>query len=107
MTMVPEVDVVTAARSTDALVDVREDAEWIAGHATGAVHVPLAHCRPDDLPDSSRVLVICRTGRRSGLAVRALRDAGLDAVNVAGGMKAWAAAGLPVVRDDGTPGEVL
>jgi rhodanese-related sulfurtransferase len=36
-----------------------------------------------------------------------LADAGWDAVNLTGGMEAWLAAGLPVVRDDGSPGSVI
>lgn len=89
-----------------ALVDVRESHEWSAGHAPGAVHVPLGELRPDRLPAAERLLCICRSGARSSRAVAALRNAGYDAVNVDGGMNAWHAHGLPVVRDDGHPGTV-
>ncbi len=89
-----------------ALVDVREPHEWAAGHAPGAVHLPLGELHPDRLPAAERLLCICRSGARSTRAVAALRNAGYDAVNVDGGMNAWHAYGLPVVRDDGHPGVV-
>ena len=90
-----------------ALLDVREDDEWAAGHAPEAVHVPLA-----DVSDAAsrfdglQVLAVCRSGGRSAKAAEVLVAAGVDVRNVAGGMTAWAEAGLPVVRDDGTAGIV-
>ena len=49
--------------------------------------------------------VICKVGVRSAQATAYLRDQGVDAVNVVGGMLAWAASGREVVADDG-PGRV-
>ena len=92
---------------TQVLLDVREADEWAAGHAPGATHVPLSRLTPDTVPAGATVLCVCRSGGRSGKATEALRKLGLDAINVAGGMTAWAAAGLPVVRDDGQPGSVI
>jgi rhodanese-related sulfurtransferase len=89
------------------LLDVREDDEWSAGHAPDAVHVPLA--RVSEAAQrfaGQQVLTVCRSGARSGRAARTLAAAGVDVRNVAGGMSAWIAAGLPVVRDDGSPGRV-
>ena len=54
-----------------------------------------------------RIVCVCRSGVRSARATETLKDWGFDAANMTGGMKAWAASGLPVVRDDGTPGEVI
>ena len=90
----------------DVLLDVREPHEWAAGHAPGAVHLPLGALHPDRLPSANRLLCICRSGGRSSRAVTALRAAGYDAHNVDGGMNAWQARGLPVVRDDGRTGSV-
>jgi rhodanese-related sulfurtransferase len=103
----PEIDPVDANAhgGDDVLLDVRELDEWAVGHAPGAHHLPLSRLHPDELP-AGRLLVICRSGGRSSRAVAALRNAGFDAVNVTGGMQGWAAAGLPVVRDDGRPGAV-
>lgn len=90
------------------LMDVREVDEWAAGHAPGAVHVPLGVLsREVSRFQRENVLAVCRSGARSARATKVLRDAGVDAANVAGGMSAWASAGLPVVRDDGSPGTVV
>ena len=89
------------------LLDVREDDEWAAGHAPGAHHLSLGQLTPASVPAGSPVLCICRSGGRSGRAVDVLRSAGVDAINVEGGMQAWAAAGLPVVTDSDRPGAVI
>lgn len=52
----------------------------------------------DGQPGFRAVYVICRSGNRSAVATQALRDAGLDARDVDGGMSAWVRAGLPVGR---------
>ncbi len=84
------------------LLDVREDSEWEAGHAPGAVHVPLGQVptRLDELPEGE-LHVICRSGGRSQQAAAWLSRNGFDAVNVAGGMQAWQAAGRPMVSESG------
>lgn len=91
------------------LLDVREDDEWQAGHAPRAHHLPLARAQTehDSLPRDTEIVVVCRAGGRSEQAAVALRAAGYDAVNLAGGMRAWAAAGRPVVTDDGGAGTVI
>ena len=90
------------------LLDVREDDEWTAGHAPDATHTPLGQLIPADYPAGTTVLCVCRSGGRSSKAVEALRAAGIDAVNVSGGMTCWAAAGLPVIADvGGAPGTVI
>ena len=85
------------------LLDVREDDEWVAGHAPGAVHVRLrelgAHVA--ELPHDREVYVICRSGHRSAYAAEALAGQGLNAVNVADGMTGWAVAGRSMVSEDG------
>lgn len=88
------------------LLDVREPGEWALGHAPGAVHLPLGSLDVSTLPVDRPIIAVCRSGARSGRATTALRAAGLDVRNLAGGMSAWAAAGLPVVRDDGQTGTV-
>lgn len=90
------------------LVDVREPDEWEAGHAPTAVHIPLGELghRVGELPADQKLVMVCRSGNRSAHATRALVEHGYDAVNLTGGMKAWAAAGLEVVTDSSTPGRV-
>lgn len=74
------------------LLDVRENDEWAAGHAPGAVHIPLGTLgdRAAEVPQDQKVYVVCRSGGRSAQAAMALNQAGWDAVNVAGGMQDWA-----------------
>ena len=110
MAEVPEVGAEEAEALADAfLLDVREADEWAAGHAPTAIWIPMGdlQARVDELPRDQRILAICRSGGRSGTVVRALNGAGFDAVNVAGGMQAWARAGLDVVADDGAVGTVI
>jgi rhodanese-related sulfurtransferase len=91
------------------LLDVREPDEWEAGHAPQAMHVPLASLAANvgTLDQTVPVVAVCRVGGRSERAAAVLAQRGFDAVNLGGGMQAWAKAGLPVVVDAGTPGEVI
>ncbi|MGN9795933.1 rhodanese-like domain-containing protein [Streptomyces sp. OZ13] len=95
---------------TAVLLDVRETPEWKAGHAPGALHLPLTRLRAGAaLPAVVRsrpVVVICRSGHRSRQAADLLSARGVDAVDVAGGMNAWADAGLPVVDERGQGGRI-
>ena len=88
------------------LLDVREDDEWAAGHAPGAVHIPLGDLpqRLADVPEVDGELpVVCRSGGRSGRAVAWLAQQGYDVVNVDGGMKQWEAAGKRLIGDAAQP----
>ena len=82
--------------------------EWQAGHAPGAVHIPMGDVpvRVDELPRDRRIVAICRSGSRSRAITEALVTAGYDAANTIGGMKAWQANGFDVVTDSGAPGMV-
>lgn len=90
------------------LLDVREDDEWRAGHAPDAVHIPMSAIveRVAEIPEGC-VYVICRSGSRSGQVVSWLSGQGREAVNVAGGMQAWAASGLPMVAEAASEPAVL
>jgi len=107
----PEIDPSGAVRLVDetaaVLLDVREDDEWGAGHAPGAVHIRLGDLNPADLSPAKPVVAICRSGNRSRTAAVKLADAGFSVYNLTGGMKAWNGSGRPVVRDDGTAGTVI
>jgi len=85
------------------LLDVRETDEWTAGYAPGARHIPLGElgARSAEVPQDQTVYVICRSGVRSARAAQALAASGRDAINVAGGMRDWAAAGRPLATDSG------
>ncbi|MDO9379887.1 MAG: rhodanese-like domain-containing protein [Nocardioidaceae bacterium] len=81
------------------VLDVREDDEWASGHLEGAVHVPLGQLpgRLDEVPRDGQVLVYCKVGGRSAQATAYLQQAGVDAVNLEGGILAWERAGRPLV----------
>jgi DMSO/TMAO reductase YedYZ molybdopterin-dependent catalytic subunit/rhodanese-related sulfurtransferase len=101
----PEVGARTAAALVGAgalILDVREPGEWQAGHVAQAWLLPMGQVarHRSDLPRDRRIVVACRSGGRSAAVAEALRAWGFDAVNLSGGMCAWAAAGLPAV----TPG---
>lgn len=85
------------------ILDVREEYEWIEGHATGAVHIPLAELpdRFEELDPDTDTYVICRTGGRSSQAAAWLVSQGYTALNIAGGSGAWLEAGLPLQSENG------
>ena len=99
---VPEVDPLRARRLIDLgalALDVREPDEYAAGHVSGSRLIPLGVLARHlaELPRDRDIVVVCRSGRRSGEAVQQMQRVGFDkAVNLAGGMIAWRAAGLPI-----------
>jgi rhodanese-related sulfurtransferase len=83
------------------VLDVRESAEFAAGHLPRARHIPLGELgrRVDEIAKfrEKPVVVTCRSGARSGSACRTLRKAGFTNVhNLKGGIGAWQQANLPV-----------
>jgi rhodanese-related sulfurtransferase len=103
---------VTASQVDDGayLLDVREPDEWEAGHAPDAHHVPMMEipARMAEIPEDRDVVVVCRSGGRSGQVVSYLTGNGWDNVrNLDGGMQSWAAAGRDVVSENGQPARVL
>ena len=101
----PALDSLGAPRlinDTQALVlDVRDPAEFGAGHLPGARNIPLAELdqRMSELPANKPVLICCASGARSSKAASVLRKAGREQVfNLSGGLQAWRQAGLPVVK---------
>ena len=92
------------------LLDVREPDEWDAGHAPGAHHLPMMEvpARMPEVPTDRDVVVVCRSGGRSGQVVAYLAGHGWDNVrNLDGGMHSWVAAGRDVVTENGQPPRVL
>jgi rhodanese-related sulfurtransferase len=92
-------DAITA--NTVTVVDVREAGEFASGHIQGAVLFPLSSFNPASLPqDPARPAVLhCGIGKRSRAAAEMCSKAGVEiAGHLAGGISAWAQAGLPVVR---------
>lgn len=85
------------------VLDVREDAEFASGHIVDAKHIPLAKLA-ERLNELSKykdkpILVNCQRGMRSAKACEILRKAEFKQVNnLQGGLEAWLAAKLPVVK---------
>jgi rhodanese-related sulfurtransferase len=104
---VPQVAVGELAE--DVLVDVRQSDEYTAGHAPEARSVPQDELEAHRflLPMNRRLVVMSRRGERAADATVELREMGFQAVNLEGGLEAWAAAGKPIVTDDGRPGRLL
>lgn len=90
------------------LIDVREQDEWDAGHAEGALHIPMSQftARLDEVPEAP-LYVVCRVGGRSAQVVQYLVNQERQAFNVDGGMFAWAQAGRPMVSGSGEEAYVL
>jgi rhodanese-related sulfurtransferase len=83
----------------DVFLDVRTPDEYAQGHVPGALNVPV-----DDLPlrfaglPAGQLVTTCTLGNRSWRAAQLLAASGRDTLCLRGGVKAWEAAGHPVVR---------
>ena len=85
------------------LIDIREESEWAAGHAAGAMYLGKGIIERDIetvVPDKSTKMVLyCGGGFRSALSADALQKMGYTRViSLDGGWRAWQAAGLPVEK---------
>lgn len=80
------------------LLDVRTDGEWADGRIDGSTHLPLDQliARLGEVPE--KVVCVCAVGARSAQAAQYLAAQGREAVNLAGGVHGWVAAGRPVTR---------
>ncbi|NRF92739.1 rhodanese-like domain-containing protein [Paenibacillus frigoriresistens] len=75
-----------------AIVDVREDDEVAAGIIQGAIHIPLAQLpdRLSEIPQVEELILVCRSGNRSGRAISFLEAQGYKGLkNMTGGMLEW------------------
>ena len=85
------------------IVDVREKDEWEKEHIPGAIHLSRGTIEldiEDKAPDSNAMIIChCGGGGRSSLAAESLQKMGYKNVrSMAGGFKAWKAAGLPSTK---------
>ena len=85
------------------VIDVREPREWDAGRIAGVRHIPLDRlaAEAESIDSSKPVIFHCRLGVRSLMAAQAFAAAGFDARSLAGGIQAWAQAGLPLEPEGG------
>jgi len=84
-------------------VDVRESDEWVAGHAEKVTWNPMSAFDMSLISDELPTIFICRSGNRSGQVASSIAALHPTVSNMTGGMKAWCAAGLPMVSDNGNP----
>lgn len=106
-TRIPEIDVdqykaMVAAGEPHALIDVREESEFAAGHVVGAVHLSKGVIERDieaKYPDKDTKLVLtCGGGSRSAISADNLRIMGYtNAISLKGGWRALKVSGLPLV----------
>ncbi|MET0262074.1 MAG: rhodanese-like domain-containing protein [Rariglobus sp.] len=94
-------EVATGAKPV--LIDVREASEVVRGHAPDAILISRGILEgeiEDEITDlSTPVVLSCASGNRSAFAAESLQRMGYTNVrSLAGGFKAWAAAGQPVVK---------
>jgi rhodanese-related sulfurtransferase len=85
------------------LIDVRELHEHEAGRIAGDRLISLASlsAEADTIDQGRPVVFYCRSGARSAMAADAFSESGFDAHNMAGGLLAWDAAGLPLEPQGG------
>jgi rhodanese-related sulfurtransferase len=98
-----EISVPEAAAKREAgafMLDVRQPEEWVEAHLPGSTLIPLdkLSARLNEVPRDLEIVVVCRSGNRSQQGRDILLQAGFTNVtSMAGGLREWAAAGLPTV----------
>lgn len=99
---VPQVDAQSAyerwQKGEVEVVDVREASEWDLGHIDGVKWIPIGQLpyRWRELAGEKPLVCVCRSGNRSNYAAAMLREAGIDAANMQGGMLGWKVEKLPI-----------
>jgi rhodanese-related sulfurtransferase len=86
------------------LIDVREEGDWSEGHAEGAKHLSRGIIEleiEEEIPDLKQpIICYCGGGSRSALVAESLQKMGYENVrSMAGGMRAWNEAGLPIAGE--------
>jgi rhodanese-related sulfurtransferase len=86
------------------VLDVRSAGEFMAGHIANAINIDVEGMTFDSdiakLDKSATYAVYCHSGRRSGIAVGKMKDAGFkNLFNLTNGIQEWQAAGLPLVTN--------
>lgn len=92
-----------AAGTPHILVDTREESEWAAGHAAGAIHIGKGIIERDieaRVPDKTATIVLyCGGGFRSALVADNLKKMGYEhPITLEGGWRAWLSEGMPVEK---------
>ena len=83
------------------VLDVRQPEELTAeGRIAGSLHIPMNEipARIGELPRDREIVAVCKRGQRSFNVAQWLRQQGIEAESLSGGLDAWRAQGLPVAR---------
>jgi rhodanese-related sulfurtransferase len=98
-------DAAKAAEGGAQLLDIGKPSDWFAGHVHGArlVEPELVDMEFGSLDKSKQVIVVARDPELGAAAAAMLHQHGFDVCSVDGGVAAWKAAGLSLVKADGTP----
>ena len=93
-----------SAESGVVILDVRTGGEYMAGHIANAINIDVEGMTFNGdiskLDKSATYAVYCHSGRRSGIAVGKMKDAGFkNLFNLTNGIQEWQAAGLPLVNN--------
>lgn len=107
-----EIDVRTAKSWVDSgtaiIIDVREKDEFLAEHIEGSRLNPLTQFNPNEVrSNGKKILLICRSGRRSLEALAKLGSASSNAYSIQGGIRAWKEAGLDLAKKANVPISIM
>lgn len=87
------------------VIDVRTGAEWRGGHIVGAEFLPLVALEQGQMSSAEvagrDLVIVCQSGVRAAKAQALLRERGIEAAVLEGGMNAWADAGMPQQQESG------
>mgnify|MGYP001765665723 CR=1 FL=1 len=89
------------AEQSIVLVDIREPDEFVSGHVPGAINLPLSKLTPAALPkpEGKKVVIMCRSGNRSGKLAQVLPSVGRpDIADYSGSMIDWTRRGGAIVK---------
>ena len=89
------------------MIDVRSEAEWVAGHVEGSNRVSAGEVNSHSVGRADTVLVVCRKGSRSKRTAKKLVKEGYRVYHLAGGLAAWADLGLPLVSSNGSRAKIV
>ena len=89
-------------RGKSIFLDVREPAEFSAGHMLDAKNIPFSELKSRigelEKLKTKTIIVVCQKGTRSASAASVLKKAGFDAISLDGGLAAWQTQGLPIAK---------
>ena len=79
-------------------IDIRDDEKWREGHLPGARHCPDRDFDEalERIDDDQTVIVACEDGEESAEVADELRERGVDAVSLEGGMESWRSDDMPM-----------